>query len=137
MKRSLASALAIVTSISAALGGAALSGSARADDITLDDTPFKSTRSRAEVLGELISQPVRVSAGADEWALQGNGLHGLKSTYTSQQARSDYKFSREQVHALTAEDSGSSYFKRSVAAGNPTSVMGGPARVEIYGDESE
>lgn len=137
MKRNLTSALAIATAISAALGGAALSGSARADDITLDDTPFKSTRSRAEVRGELMSQPALVGAGANEWALQGNGPHGLQSTYTSQQARSDYKFSRDEVRALTAEDSGSSYFKRSVAAGNPTSVMGGPARVEIYGDESE
>jgi hypothetical protein len=50
MNRNLASTLSIVSTAAAAFAFAAIaSGNACADDITIDNTPFQSTRTRTEV----------------------------------------------------------------------------------------
>jgi hypothetical protein len=113
MNRHFAPALTIATTVIAAIGAAALvSTKAHADDITIDPTPFVSTRTRAEVKAEVTAEPQRVRDGASEWALQHNEPTRLDSGYTRQQALADYKASRQEVSALTAEDSGSSYLMR-------------------------
>ena len=117
MNRNIASALATGTTIAAAaLAAAAITaGNAYADDITIDKTAFVSTRTRAEVQAELLSQPQLLTAAASEWSLQQDPSPHAKSAFTSEQAKAEYKVSRQYVSALTGEDSGSAYFiKRTV-----------------------
>lgn len=129
MTRNVASTLAFATAVAAAAVAAAIvSSSAYADDITVDNTPFASARSRPDVRAELMRQPELVRAGASEWSMQLNQVPQLKSTLTREQARSTYKFSRDEAHALTAEDSGSAYFGTSGTRVNARATMGGPAR---------
>lgn len=128
MTRNLASALTFGATAAAALAVAAIaSGNAYADDITIDSTPFVSTKSRAEVRAEFLGQPQRLHAATSEWSLQHNEMPLIKSTYTSEQARAEFKASRDLVSALTAEDSGSTYFMIKGPAPQ-TAAMGGPAR---------
>jgi hypothetical protein len=102
---------------------AAVSSTAFADDITVDTTPFTSTKSRAEVQAEL-SQYQR--AGVNPWAQDHNPLADFRSTRTRAQVTAEYIADRDQVEAMTREDSGSSYLAQRtpaiapVFAGQPT-----------------
>ena len=131
MNRNLASALVIAATAAAAVALAAMSPSkAYADDITIDTTPFKSGRTRAEVLGELQGQSAAIGTAATEWSLQSNKALKLQSVRTGEQSRAEYKASRDEVRALNSEDSGSSWFIKSGARdrSNSSAAMGGPAR---------
>ncbi len=122
MNRNLASALAIASTAAVAVALAALSpAKAYADDITIDNTPFQGSRSRAEVLGELRDQAAVARTGT---------APKRQSVQTREQARAEYKASRDYVQALNAEDSGSAYFIKSTPrdGSNPAATMGGPAR---------
>ena len=128
MTRNLASALAVAIGIAAAAAAATIaSGTAHAEDITVDSTPFASSRSRADVRAELLGQPALARSAASEWSMQSNQLPVVKSSYTSDQVKAEYKSSRDDVSALNAEDSGSSYFLKRSIRPDATS-MGGPAR---------
>jgi hypothetical protein len=125
MKRNLASALAVGAAVLAVVA----SDNAYADDITIDNTPFVSSRSRADVKTELMNQAQQVRTTVSEWAMQGNQLPLIKSAYTSEQAVAEYKVSRDLVRALNGEDSGSAYFIKSpVPYGVNPAAMGAPAR---------
>lgn len=127
MNRNLASALSLAsTAAVAAALAAVVSSNAYADDITIDNTPFVSSKSRADVQRELATQAQQVRAAASEWSLQGNQMPQIRSAYTSEQAMAEYKVSRDLVRALNGEDSGSAYFIK--AQVNPGAIMGGPAR---------
>lgn len=131
MNRNLASALAIAGTAAAAVALAAISaGKAYADDITIDNTPFVSSRSRAEVQAELLGQADVLRAAASEWSLQSNQPPRVQSAYTSAQAQAEYKASRDYLRALYAEDSGSAWIIKSPMPGlaNDRAVMGAPAR---------
>jgi hypothetical protein len=126
-----ASVLAVATTVAAALAATAMATSkAYADDITIDNTPFVSSRSRAEVRDELMRPTDLVKAGTTEWTLQQNSASPIKSSYSSQQAKAEYKTSRQLVSALNGEDSGSAYFmKRSVGPrAKDSATMGAPAQ---------
>lgn len=130
MNRNLASALAIASTAAAAVVLAAMSPSnAYADDITIEATPFKGSRSRAEVLAELEGRAAVVRTAASEGSQQTNKAVKSQGTRTSEQARAEYKAARDEVRALNAEDSGSAFFIKSGAADRSnSSVMGGSAR---------
>jgi hypothetical protein len=98
MNRTIASILAI--------SAAAFAGSALADDITVDTTPFSATKSRVEVQAELAQYK---SAGVNPWSTQYNPLKQFKSGATREQVIAEYIASRSEVAALNGEDSGSSY----------------------------
>lgn len=98
-------ALALVTAAAAV----AAASPAFADDITIDPTPFTSTRSRAEVIGEM--QQFR-RAGINPWADEYNPLAGFRSDRTREQVTLEYQATRASVAALTGEDSGSMYLAR-------------------------
>jgi hypothetical protein len=111
MNRKLASVLSITTTAAAIFAAAAIaSGNAYADDITVDKTPFVSSRTRADVQAEVMGQGELLRAASSEYSTQGNQAAKPTSTYTRAQATAEYISAREQVNALTAEDSGSSYF---------------------------
>jgi hypothetical protein len=125
MNRQLASALAVVCA-TAALALAA--GTAYADDITLENSPFVGSRTRAEVQAELLGHAAAVRTAAGEWAMQDNDPVRIKSAYTSAEAKAEFKTSRPLVSALNGEDSGSAYFLKSGVPylAKPGSVMGAP-----------
>jgi hypothetical protein len=108
MNRHTSSVVAFSSCAAAAmLAATVMAGSARADDITIDNTPFVSTKTRTEVQAELFSQRDQVASSGYEWKLQRNQPQPSVSGYTREQARAEYIASREQVHAMMSEDSGS------------------------------
>jgi hypothetical protein len=89
------------------------SAAARADDITIDTTPFHSERTRAEVQAEL--QQYR-QAGVNPWSTSYDPLKGFQSTLTRDQVRAEFFADRKAVAAMTGEDSGSAYLTQLAAA---------------------
>lgn len=101
---------------------AALAGTAaRADDITIDNTPFVSSKTRAEVQAELVQFEW---SGVDTWSTGYNHLAQFDSVKSRAQVKAEYLEHRDQVTALTGEDSGSAYLSSLAAA---------PARVPDSG----
>jgi hypothetical protein len=127
MNRSFASALTITTTAAAVLAVAAIaSGNAYADDITIDTTPFVSTKTRAEVRAEVMGQSM--TSASSEWEMQLNEAPRIQSAYTRQQATAEYIAARNEVNARNAEDSGSSYFAAMPRSTGPAVLTAGPAR---------
>jgi len=106
MNHRTASALAFACSVAAAtLAATAMSSSARADDITIDTTPFVSQRTRAEVRAEVLADRAKLSSAGHEWiAQQSDPLP--TSGMTRAQARADYVAAREEVMARNSEGGG-------------------------------
>jgi hypothetical protein len=126
MNRNIASALAMGTAtLAAALAVIAIaSRPAYADDITIDQTPFVSTRTRADVRAELMGR----SRGDNEWVRQYNQASQAATGYTREQATADYKASRDYVSAVNGEDSGSAYFTRTAAGRSMNTNLAGLTR---------
>jgi hypothetical protein len=101
---------------------------ALADDITMDTTKFVSSTSRDEVRAIVKTQPALVLQAANEWALQDNEGHSLKSNYSSAEAKASYIKERREVAALNAEDSGSNSPWLLKARPADAATMGGPPR---------
>ena len=108
MNRNFASTLIITGTAAAALGLAALTSTAYADDITIDKTPFVSTKSRAEVRAEVMGNVEQLRMANGEWPGPMT-LAPQASSLTRAQAQADYVSARREVNAFNAEDSGSSY----------------------------
>jgi hypothetical protein len=129
MNRDLEAALTFAAVAAAAAAAAATlivpRSAFAAGDITVDPTPFVSTATREQVRADLMG--AAQFARDTEWVQQGNAAAPFKSSVAPRELREQYKASRDEVSALTREDSGAMYLKRA-AAGNPTAVMGGPAR---------
>jgi len=89
-----------------ALALAAFAGSALADDITVVDDHFVSTKTRAEVNADLAAYR---AAGVNPWSTWYQPLDQFHSATTRQAVTADYLASRNEVRALTGEDSGSAY----------------------------
>jgi hypothetical protein len=126
MKRNLSAILAFGATAAAAIAAAALApGHAYADDITVDPAPFVSTRARADVRAELMSQRQQVLAASGEWSMQQSTAVHPASDYTRAQARADFLAARPEVSAFTGEDSGSAYLARTARRGGSGSVVVG------------
>ena len=105
--------------------GTAAAGSAFADDIAIDSTPFTSTKSRAEVQAEL-RKP-----GANPWSTQYNPLATFKSSVTRAQVRAEYISARHEVAALNGEGSGSAYLlPTNTSTVDSTRVAGQPLNAQ-------
>lgn len=117
MNRKIAIALALA---------ATAAGSAFADDITVDNHPFVSSLSRAEVAREYLGARAQVAALTGEDSGSAGLARGLQSTRSRAEATGEYIASRNQVAAFTGEDSGSAYLARSRASRASTTVAGQP-----------
>jgi CRISPR/Cas system-associated endoribonuclease Cas2 len=104
-----------------AAAAAMASGSAYADDITIDTMPAVLTASRDAIKAQALQH-----TAFDEWTLQRNQVSVFKSSITAEQAKAQYAAARDEVSALNAEDSGSTYFWKMPRP--VTSIMGAPAR---------
>ena len=85
---------------------AAAAGSALADDITIDNTPFTSTLSRGQVMAQFVQFK---QAGVNPHATSYNPLKSFRSVKSQQQVQQEYMASREQVQAMNGEDSGAAW----------------------------
>jgi hypothetical protein len=110
MNRKLATTLTIVSTAAAAFAFAAMaSGNAYADDITIDPTPFVSSRTRAEVQSEVMGQAEALRTASSEWSMQLNVAVLPQSAVTRAHVTDEFFATRRVVNALNAEDSGSSF----------------------------
>ncbi len=101
-------AFGYATIVAAACACAVATTQARAESPTIDNTPFVSTRTRAQVRAELMAAP-HAALGYAQWSEQGNDMHATPSGYTRAEATAAYRASREEAKALSGEDSGSTY----------------------------
>jgi hypothetical protein len=119
MTRNTKASLVYATTIAAAAVAVMLvSTSAYAESPTIE-TPFVSSMTRAQVQAELKTPFI----GGDPWA-QGYNIVRT-NTASTEQVRSAYKMSREEVNALTSEDSGSAYLGKLPLRVKATATMGG------------
>ena len=125
MNRHLASTLSVTTTAAAVLAFAAITSSrAHADDITVDNTPFVSSKTRAEVQAEVMGPSRSPNTASLAWSSRMNHAPQTMSDFTRAQATAEYLAARDQVHALNAEDSGSSYFASVPRRMNDRILMG-------------
>lgn len=111
----------------AALVLIASAGSALADDITIDGTRFVSGKSRAEVQAEL-QQFQR--AGVNPWAQDYNPLQSFASSKTRAQVSAEYRASRNEVMALSGEDSGAAWLAARAPAVAAPVLAGQPVNAQ-------
>ncbi len=90
----------------AATTGSAFAGTSLAGDISIDDTAFTSTRTRAEVQAELAQFR---QAGVNPWSTSYNPARDFRSEKTRAEVTAEYQASRDSVAAITGEDSGAAY----------------------------
>ncbi len=109
--------------IALAAFAALASTAARADDITIDNTPFQSVRSRAEVQAELAQYK---RAGVNPWSISYNQLAQFKSAQTREQVQAEFRAERDFVAAMNAEDSGSVYLSQLPHSYGGTTLAGTP-----------
>lgn len=127
MNRNLPSAIATGAVATVALLAVAVIAStpAYADDITAEQSPFVSSRTRQEVSAELKTP----YAGGNPWSGSYN-MFQARSTATSAQIQSEYKVSRDKANGFHGEDSGSVLIMKAQGPLGPSSTgtMGAPAR---------
>ena len=99
---------------------AGFAGSAFAESPTVVTDSFSSSRSRAEVQAELAAYR---QAGVNPWSTSYNPLRSFKSTASRDAVVGEYLASRNEVRALTGEDSGSQYLAQRSAPANTGSVI--------------
>lgn len=116
-----------ILAASIALAAAAFAGAAAADDITIDNAPFASARSRADVQAEL--QQYR-QAGVNPWSTSYNPLRSFAGASTRAQITADFAASRSQAAALTGEDSGSQWLSTHGAPATSKVLAGQPVNAQ-------
>jgi len=105
------------------LAATAFAGTAFADDITIDNTQFVSSKTRAEVQADLAQFK---QAGTSPWSIQYNPLKSFKSTASRADVTAQYIASRDAVNALNGEDSGSTYLAQHRVRNTGTTLAGQP-----------
>jgi hypothetical protein len=120
MNRNFASALLVAA--------AAIAGNAYAESPTVLKDDFVSTKTRAQVSAELVAYK---QAGVNPWSTQYNPLRAFKSAQSRDQVVGAYIASRDQVAALTGEDSGSAYLTQAASRLFVTDTLAGrPANAQ-------
>lgn len=108
----------------AALVLATAGTSALADDITVEP-PFVYTRTQAQVQAELAQFK---QAGVNPWSTSYNPLREFRSEKTRAQVQQEYVASRDEVRALTGEDSGSTWLAQHRVSNAAPQFAGQPTR---------
>jgi hypothetical protein len=109
MDQRIASTLGYLGTVAAAVLAAALmSGRALAEGPIETPPPFTGTLSRAQVQAQVLQDRGQITSFASEWTQQQDPSRPFSSGITRAQATAGYIAARDEVHAMTAEDSGSS-----------------------------
>ena len=109
-----------IASILAISAAAFVSGSALADDITIDTTPFSSSKSRAEVQAELGQFK---KAGTSPWSTQYNPLAKFQGAASRDRVVAEFIASR-QASCPALRDSGP--LRGAAPGGQPREACGQP-----------
>jgi hypothetical protein len=120
------SALGYATIVAAATVAAVATTQARAESPTIDNTPFVSMRTRADVRAELMAP--HAALGYAEWTGQGNDMRAGAGGYTRAEAIAAYRDSRDEAKALSGEDSGSMYLAQRSSALRRNTMLARAAR---------
>ena len=127
MDQRITSSFGFIGSVAAAaLAAAVMTGNARAEGPIEDIKPIAGMLTRAEVQAEVMNG--HLSSYASEFALQQDTRLQGTSGYTRAQARADYIASRDEVRAMTAEDSGSQRLSHAPVRSSATAVAAGGLR---------
>jgi hypothetical protein len=111
-----------------ALVFAAFAGNALADDPTVVNDTFQSTKTRAEVAADLSAYKL---AGVNPWSTSYQPLKAFHSATTRAAVTGEYLASRNEVRALTGEDSGSAFLAQARVPALPvTTLAGTPAAAQ-------
>ena len=90
----------------AAFAGALMAGGVRAETYSTEIRDFTGTRARDEVRAE-VQADRSLFAASNELSTQGQAQPATQPGYSRAQARADYIAARDEVRAMTGEDSGS------------------------------
>jgi hypothetical protein len=128
VNRHFASVLTLAAMTAAAGVAAIASSNAYAETPTIDNTPFVSTRTRAEVQAEVMGRAEQLRMASSEGSMQLSQASEPHAGVTVAQAKAGYIAARDEVSAMTSEDSGSSYLTRQSARTNAGITIAGAAR---------
>lgn len=117
-------AKSLVTAIALSAGFA---GAAFAEGPIQSNDVFAGGKTRAEVQAELAAYK---QAGVNPWSTSYNPLKGFRSAVTRDAVVADYVASRDEVRALTGEDSGSAYLAEGRTDAAPATLAGTPVRAQ-------
>jgi len=111
------------TVLAATLAAACISGTAHAEYPSVDILNFVGTRTLADVRGEVTGDPALVSTASNEWTTQRSQSQPPRTGLTRAEVRDEYIDARDEVRAMTAEDSGSSWLAQAHARTPATNVV--------------
>lgn len=105
----------------AAIASALMAGGVRAETYSTEIRDFTGTRTRDEVRAE-VQADRSLFAASNELSTQGQAQPAMQSGTTRSQARADYIAARDEVRAMTSEDSGSMWLGHAPMAVRHTQV---------------
>ena len=111
------------TVVAATLAAACMAGSAHAEYPSMDIINFVGTRTLADVRSEVMNDRALVSTASNEWTTSPR-QQPMSTGLTRAEVQAEYLDARDEVRAITAEDSGSSWLAHAqpqvnrVVAGN-------------------
>lgn len=97
----------------------AAAGNAFAESPTIVNDPFVSTRTRAEVQAELYAYK---QTGVNPWSISYNQLRGFQGRLSREQVVAEFLAARNEVAAMSGEDSGSAHLAQGPARFAPASA---------------
>ena len=106
---------------------AAFAGNALAEGPIEANDPFTGGRTVAEVRAELDAYK---QAGVNPWSTSYNPLKSFRSATTRDAVTAEYLASRNEVRALSGEDSGSAYLAQTRALGVRSTLAGTPVNAQ-------
>lgn len=110
--------------VAALAGATSVAALAQAQEGSPLPTPFASSVSAAQVRAELDAYRTK---GVNTYSMRYNPVAAYRSQFTRAEVRAEYLASRDQVAALTGEDSGSAYLARAAGRPVPRRLAGQPA----------
>lgn len=106
---------------------ASFAGNAFAEGPIYGNDVFTGSKSVAQVRAELDAYK---KSGVNPWSTSYNPLKGFQSATTREAVTADYLAARNEVRALSGEDSGSSYLAQHRAIGVSSTLAGTPANAQ-------
>ena len=106
---------------------ASFAGNAFAEGPIYGNDVFTGSKSVAQVRAELDAYK---KSGVNPWSTSYNPLKGFQSATTREAVTAEYIASRNEVHELSGEDSGSAYLAQHRGATVPSTFAGTPVNAQ-------
>ena len=118
-------ALNLKSTLAALLLACSAGGALAESPLVFVDPPFVASKTRAEVQAELAAYR---KSGVNPWSNSYNPVRYLRSTTTREAVQAAYLASRQEVAAITGEDSGSAYLAQARRPDGGTQLLAGEPR---------